>query len=130
MRSNNEDYEREESEGAGFATGLLLGVAIGAIAALLYAPKSGEEIRQEIKDLADQQKDNLKNQWDRTKEKASEVVNTAREKVDSVAQQASASVDSYAEKAVDKVIQVADEAKSTVEKFRQNDDQYGQSGRI
>ena len=126
MRSHNEDYEREESDSAGFATGLFVGAALGAVVALLFAPKSGEQTRQELKDLADQQKDNLKNQWDRTKEKAGEVVNTAREKVDSVAQKASAKVDSFADKTVDKVIQVADEAKSTVDKFRQGTDQSGQ----
>ncbi|TDE15580.1 YtxH domain-containing protein [Dyadobacter psychrotolerans] len=130
MKSKYEDYEREESDGAGFVTGLFLGAVIGAVAALLYAPKSGEETRQEIKDLADQQKDNLKNQWDRTKEKAADVVNTAKEKLDSVAQKASNSVDVYADKAIDKVIQVADDAKSTVDKFRQTNDQFGNSEQI
>lgn len=118
MKSRHQDYEREDSDSAGFATGLFIGAAIGAVVALLYAPKSGEETRQNLKDLADEQKDNLKNQWDRTKEKASEVVNTAKEKVDLAAQRVSSSVDEYADKAVNKVIQVADEAKSTVEKFR------------
>lgn len=128
MGYHHEDYETEHSGDAGFATGLLIGAALGAIAALLYAPKSGEETRQKIKDLADQQKDNLKNQWDRTRDTANEVVNTAKEKVDSFAQRASSSVDSYAEKAVDKVIQVADETKSTVDKFRMENGGAGQSG--
>jgi len=118
MGFNHEDYETEHSEGAGFGTGLLIGAALGAIAAILFAPKSGEETRQQIKDLADQQKDNLKNQWDRTKETATDAVNSAREKVDSFAQRASSSVDDYADKAIDKVIQVADGTKSTVDKLR------------
>jgi gas vesicle protein len=126
MRTDHQDYEREDSDTAGFATGLFIGAAIGAVLALLYAPKSGEEIRQDLKDLADEQKDNIKNQWDRTKEKAAEVVNTAKEKVDSVAQRASNSVDVYADKAVNKVIQVADEAKSTVDKFRTDTDNANQ----
>lgn len=123
MRSKDKDYEKEDSDGAGFATGLLLGAAIGAVVTLLYAPKSGEQTRQQLKDLADQQKDNLKNQWDLAKEK---VVNTAREAVDSVVQKASNTVDAYADKAVDKLIQVADDAKETVDKLRINHDQYGQ----
>lgn len=123
MRSNHEDYEREDSDGAGFATGLIVGAAIGAVAAILFAPKSGEETRQHLKDLADQQKDNLKNQWDLAKEK---VVTTAKEGVNSLVQKASTSVDTYADKAVDKVIQVADDAKEKVDKFRMNNDQFGQ----
>lgn len=125
MRFNNEDYEKEDSDGAGFVTGLLLGAAIGAVATLLYAPKSGDETRQHLKDLADQQKENLKFQWELAKEK---VVNTAKETVDSVVQKASNSVDEYADKAVDKVIQVADDAKGTVDKFRIANDQFNQSG--
>jgi len=128
MGSNHEDYEREESDGAGFASGLLIGAVIGAAVALLYAPKSGEETRQKLKDLADEQKDNIKNQWDRTKETATEAVNTAKEKVDSFAQRASNSVDKYADKAVDKVIQVADETKSTVDKLRMDNDNSSYSG--
>lgn len=123
MRSNSEDYEREDSDNAGFATGLFVGAALGAVAALLFAPKSGEQTRQQLKDLAEQQKDNLKNQWDHTKEKAADAV---RETVNSVAKQASSSVDGFADKAVDKVIQVADNAKSTVDKFRTGTDNYGQ----
>ncbi|MBE9463605.1 YtxH domain-containing protein [Dyadobacter subterraneus] len=128
MKSKHQDYEREDSDSAGFATGLFIGAAIGALAALLYAPKSGEETRQQLKDLADEQKDNLKNQWDRTKEAAAEVVNTAKEKVDSIAQRASTSVDEYADKAVNTVIQVADETKSTVDKFRFDNGNVAQSG--
>ena len=124
MRSNNEDYESEDSNGGGFVTGLFVGAVVGAVAALLFAPESGETTRQQLKDLAEQQKDNLKNQWDHAKEK---VVSTAREGVDSLAQKASSSVDMFADKAVDKVIQIADDAKETVDKFKINNNQFGQS---
>jgi len=123
MRTNNEEYEEQESDGAGFVTGLLLGAAIGAIGAILYAPKSGEETRQDIKDLADQKKDSLKNQWNETKEKAVGFVDDVREKVDYAANRVSNSVDAYADKAVDKVIQVADKTKVTVDKFKTTDEQ-------
>jgi len=122
MKSRHEDYEVEDSNGAGFATGLFVGAVLGAVTALLFAPKSGEQTRQELKDMADQQKDNIKNQWEAAKDK---VVNTVREGVDSMAQKASSSVDNFADKTIDKVIQVADEAKGTVDKFRTNYDQPG-----
>lgn len=123
MRSNDEDPENEESGGPGFITGLLVGTAIGAVAALLFAPKSGEEIRHQLKSLAEDQKDTLKNKWDLAKEKAGDVVNSARDRIDSAAQQASGSVDAYAEKAVDKVIQLAEDTKSTVDKFKKGNDE-------
>lgn len=34
----------------GFGIGLLAGAVIGGVAALLYAPQSGKETRQQIKD--------------------------------------------------------------------------------
>lgn len=35
--------------GSSFITGLLAGVAIGGVVALLYAPRSGKETREKIK---------------------------------------------------------------------------------
>lgn len=121
MRSYHEDDETNESEGAGFATGLLIGAAIGAIAAILYAPKSGQEIRQDLKDLADEKTGDLKTQWAKTKDKATGFVDNVKEKVDTVANRASDSVDAYADKAIDTVISVADKAKGTVDKFKTSD---------
>jgi gas vesicle protein len=37
------------SDGNGFFKGFLLGGAIGAVIALLYAPKSGKEMREDLK---------------------------------------------------------------------------------
>jgi gas vesicle protein len=50
----------------GFSIGLLTGVIIGGVVALLYAPKTGKETRQLIKD------------------KATEVVDTVKEKTSGV----------------------------------------------
>lgn len=44
MEDNNSSYTK------GFLVGALLGGAAGAIAALLFAPKSGKELRQDIAD--------------------------------------------------------------------------------
>ena len=40
----------ERESGGGFFLGFLVGVAVGAVASLLMAPTSGEEIRREIGD--------------------------------------------------------------------------------
>ncbi|MDO8578141.1 MAG: YtxH domain-containing protein [Dehalococcoidales bacterium] len=44
----------------GFGIGLVTGVAIGAVLALLFAPKSGKETRQAIKDKTGEVVDALK----------------------------------------------------------------------
>lgn len=40
--------ERDSGYGKGLVAGILLGGAVGAIAALLLAPKSGKELRQDL----------------------------------------------------------------------------------
>ncbi|SKC03726.1 YtxH domain-containing protein [Dyadobacter psychrophilus] len=117
MSSKNNYEEREVSNG-GFALGLLVGATIGALAAMLFAPKSGPETRQQLKDLANQQKDKLRNQWEDTKINAAIAVDEAKEKLDTVADQTKEAVDVYADKAKGTVDQVAEGTKATVEKFQ------------
>jgi len=118
MSSKYDFDEIQDTDNSGFALGLLVGAALGAAAAILFAPKSGEETRQQIKDLADQQKENLKNQWEQTKEKAAGVADAAKEKLNDVAGQTKDTVDTYADKAKGAVDQVADNTKSNVDKFQ------------
>ena len=42
----------ESDRACGFGMGLLVGAVIGGVVALLYAPKTGKETRQLIKDKA------------------------------------------------------------------------------
>ena len=68
---------------AGFGTGLLIGAVIGGAIALLYAPKSGKETRQLIKDkvteVVDEVKEEASEVVDEVKEKASGVMDTVKE---------------------------------------------------
>jgi gas vesicle protein len=57
----------------GFGIGLLTGAVIGGVLALLYAPKTGKETRQLIKDKATEVVDAVK-------EKTSGVINAVKEK--------------------------------------------------
>lgn len=57
----------------GFSIGLLSGAVIGGVIALLYAPKTGKETRQLIKDKTTEV-------VDAAKEKTSEVVGAVKEK--------------------------------------------------
>jgi len=56
-----------------FGIGLLAGAVIGGVMALLYAPKTGKETRQLIKDKTTEVVDAVK-------DKATEVVDTVKEK--------------------------------------------------
>ena len=60
--------------GSGFFAGLLIGAAIGASVALLYAPQSGPETRRLVKEKALE-----------VKEKAAKAANKIKESVVSVA---------------------------------------------
>jgi gas vesicle protein len=85
------NYEREESGAATKLTYLLIGGGIGAIIALLFAPKSGEELRGDIadatrkgieksKEAAAQLQDKAGEYYEVTRDKASELYQTASDK--------------------------------------------------
>ena len=56
----------------GFGVGLLAGAVIGGVVALLYAPKSGKETRQMIKDKTTEVVDTVK-------DKTGEVIDTVKD---------------------------------------------------
>jgi gas vesicle protein len=55
--------QREERHWGAFFFGLVLGLAAGAIAALLTAPKRGDEIRRELTERADEIATRAKDEW-------------------------------------------------------------------
>lgn len=85
------EYEREEASATTKLTYLLIGGGIGAILALLFAPKSGEELRGDIadatrkgieksKETAAQLQERAGDYYEVTREKAGELYQTAQEK--------------------------------------------------
>lgn len=56
-----------------FAIGALFGAAVGAVAALLTAPKSGKETREDIKRKAGELKSEAANKADDVRKKADDV---------------------------------------------------------
>ena len=66
----------------GFGIGLLTGAVIGGVIALLYAPKTGKETRQMIKDKASSVVDAVRGKStevvDEVKEKSTGVVNALK----------------------------------------------------
>jgi gas vesicle protein len=89
-----------------FILGLLAGGAIGAILALLYAPKSGRELRADIKARADELMDDA--------EQLAEAVRTKLPEISSEAKKRSAQVISEAQSQASSLLEDADRVLSTV----------------
>ena len=95
-----DNYRRDSGDSiSARLTYLLIGGGIGAILALLFAPKSGEELRGDIADAtrkgidrsreaAQQLGDRAGEYYESTRERASELYSQAAEKVGEVAQTA------------------------------------------
>ncbi len=96
----SDDYRRESGDGiSARLTYLLIGGGIGAILALLFAPKSGQELRGDIaeatrkgidrsRETAQQLGDRAGEYYESTRERAAELYSTASEKVGEVARTA------------------------------------------
>ena len=94
------DYQRDSSENISTRlTYLLIGGGIGAVLALLFAPKSGQELRGDIADAtrkgidrsreaASQLGERAGEYYETTRGRASELYSTASEKVGEVARTA------------------------------------------
>src|SRR6266478_3118804 len=96
----HDDYRRDSGDNISTRlTYLLIGGGIGAILALLFAPKSGHELRGDIADATRKGIDKSREAaqelgqrageyYETTRDRASEFYNTAAEKVGEVAQSA------------------------------------------
>ena len=63
-----------------FLVGFLAGSVIGAIVALLYAPKPGKELRADIKNKAGEFADNAEEYLSAAKNKAVDIINEGKRK--------------------------------------------------
>ena len=95
------NYEREESSAATKLTYLLVGGGIGAILALLFAPKSGEELRGDIADATRKGIEKSKEVAGQLQERAGEYYEVGREKAGE-----------YYQTAVDKAGDLTEKAKT------------------
>jgi gas vesicle protein len=66
----------------GLVIGLLAGSAIGAVLALLYAPKSGKELRADIKERTDDFVEDAEAAMRSARTRASEIVSDAKQRSD------------------------------------------------
>ncbi|CAN5618045.1 hypothetical protein BH10ACI3_BH10ACI3_03550 [soil metagenome] len=95
------EHDRDETSAATKLTYLLVGGGIGAILALLFAPKSGEELRGDIADATRKGIEKSKETAAQLQEKAGDYYEVSREKATEFYQTAS-----------DKAVELAEKAKS------------------
>jgi gas vesicle protein len=120
-RKHQYDYEHEMQHatrsGKSVVTGLLIGGLIGAAAALLMAPRSGEETRAEIKNKAIEYRD-------RTRDVVNETVSQAKSKADELKEGVVEKADELrhrgkraATQQLDNVAQAAETGKSRIQEY-------------
>src|SRR5215470_1968861 len=76
-------YDRFENEGSGggsFVMGLLTGTVLGAGLGILFAPKSGSELRSQISEQATNLANTASDQYRRASEAAGDLADKGREK--------------------------------------------------
>jgi gas vesicle protein len=87
----------------GLVIGLLAGGAIGAVVALLYAPKSGKELRADIKEKAGDLMEDAEQAIQHAKDRAGEIVSDAKRRSETLMSDAKRKADTLLEDA-DKVL--------------------------
>ncbi len=113
----------ENGMGKGLLIGFLTGAAVGSIIALLYAPKSGKELRQDIKEKSQDFIEDADQYIVKAKDKASQLINEGKKKSEKLVADTKEKVDTLlgeAERilseAKDKAGNVAHQGKEKIEK--------------
>jgi len=120
MKNRHHEFEHTEPEthaSKSVLTGLLVGGAIGAVAALLFAPRSGEQTRAEIRsravELRDRTTETMKDTVAQARSRADDLRGTISEKAEELKQRGKHTVS----KQLDRVSQAAEEGKKRVEEY-------------
>jgi len=75
----------------------LVGLGIGTLLGILFAPKSGEETRQYLKDKAEEGRDYAQKKARELRERAEELADKARETVERQKEQLASAIDAGTE---------------------------------
>jgi gas vesicle protein len=100
------------NSGFDFFKGFLFGGVVGAVIALLYAPKSGKETRDEIRKRSLELRDDAEAKLELAKQQAENYLEEAKKKLEVLRKEIESAVDSIKGKATDLV----DEGKGAVGK--------------
>jgi gas vesicle protein len=105
--------EREEASASTKLTYLLIGGGIGAILALLFAPKSGQELREDIADATRKGIEKSKTTAHQLQERAGEYYEVTRERAGEIIEQGTGKANELYSQAQEKAEEFAEKAKST-----------------
>ncbi len=105
--------EREEASATTKLTYLLIGGGIGAILALLFAPKSGQELREDIADVTRKGLEKSKETANQLQERAGEYYEVTRERAGEIYEQGKGKATELYSQAQDKAEEFAEKAKAT-----------------
>jgi gas vesicle protein len=103
-------------DGKDFIMGAIVGGLLGAMAALLLAPKSGRELRQDITEQYGTISEKTQQLASTVSEKTQQIASTVGEKTANIAKTASTHTSEWVEKAKDVAGTVIDEVKTWSEK--------------
>lgn len=109
------EYDREEASAATKLTYLIVGGGIGAILALLFAPKSGVELRGDIADVTRKGIEKSKETVAQLQERAGEYYEVSREKSQELYQTAAEKASEFGEKAKSAAAQTANPFSAAIE---------------
>src|SRR6478736_7193112 len=105
------EYGREDSNVTTRLTYLLIGGGIGAVIALLFAPKSGQELRGDLADATRKGIDKSREAAQQLGERAGEYYETTRERAGELYNQAASKASEVYSQASEKVGEVAQTAR-------------------
>ena len=104
--------------GKGLLIGFLTGSIVGSLLGLLYAPKSGKELRGEIKDMSDDYLEEAEEYIKTAKVKANSLINDGKKKSEELVADAKVRVDS-----------LIDEAEKVLTNAKKKSDDYVELGK-
>lgn len=92
---------REKNNSMGFILGVLTGGLLGAVAALLYAPQTGKQLRKDINYKKDELLNEASNVVDNAKKRASGIIAEAKERAGYIVEEGKKKITSAGETASD-----------------------------
>lgn len=111
--------DRKDS-GIGFASGLLIGGFVGAILAILFAPQSGEETREFLRDKAQEAKGRALDLASDLKDRATTVQSQLRSQADELQARGRDFVDKTYDQVSKAVAAGKDAAQAKIDEFKKD----------
>jgi gas vesicle protein len=118
MKNRKDEYQDEyemQDSGSSVVTGFLIGGLIGAAAALLWAPRSGEETRAEIRNKAVEYRDRTQDVMNETMSQVQSKADDLKEDVVEKAEEFKRRGKQTVNQQLDHVIQAAETGKSKLQ---------------